>query len=128
MSSDAIRIDDSFWPVVIVEPMRVPSSSEVSLFVRQLEQLAQNRQSAFSVLLDTRRKVKLSPAQRKQVAEGFKQGAIQKYVRAEAVLLRSSVLAFFGRIVLAIVRPKFTMGAFGDYDGAFAWAKAQAEQ
>lgn len=128
MSEDAIRIDDHHWPVVIVEPVRVPSSDEVGLFVSKLEALAERKQSAFAVLLDTRRKVKLSRAQQKLVAQGFKQGAIQKYARAEAVLLHSALLAFFGRIVLAIVRPKFTMGAFGDYERAFSWAKAQAER
>lgn len=128
MSEHAIRIDDSCWPVVIVEPVRAPSSDEVGQFVSRLEALAEGKQSPFAVLLDTRRKVKLSREQRKLVAEGFKRGAIQKYVRAEAVLLHSGVLAFFGRIALAVIRPKFTMGAFGNYEHALAWAKAQAEQ
>jgi len=126
MSEDAIRIDDSRWPVVIVEPMRVPSAEEVARFIQQLDGLAQRKQAGFAVLLDTRRRVKMPGPLQKLVAAGFKQGAIAKYARAEAVLLRSPLLAAFGRIVLAVVRPKFRMGAFGDYDRAFAWASEQA--
>ena len=128
MSTDAIRIDDSAWPVVIVEPVRAPTTDDIDKFVQALEGLAQQRTSPFAVLLDNRRKVKLTRAQQKMVGAGFKQGAIAKYARAEAVLLRSSLLAALGRIVLAVVRPKFQMGVFADYEQAFAWAKKQAER
>lgn len=128
MSTDAIRIDDSAWPVVVIEIFRAPSNEEVERFVAALESLAGERKRPFSVLLDTRRKVKVTPAQRKLIGAGFKRGAIAEHARAEAVLLHSSLLATFGRVMLAVLRPKFQMGAFADYDRAFAWARTQAER
>ena len=127
MSTDAIRIDDSAWPVVIVEPMRVPSADDVAHFVNKLDQIAAQRRTSFAVLLDARGRVKVPGPLQKRIASGFKQGAIAQYARAEAVLLHSALLAALGRLALKVIRPKFRMGAFGDYNEAFAWARAQAE-
>lgn len=101
-SMTTIQLDKSHWPVIVVTPMGVASSEELSRFFDQYAAMLKERPEVYALIVDLRRSSDMPAAQRKVLTDFMK-----KQEDVVGKLCAGTVLVFESAVMRAILTAVF---------------------
>lgn len=129
MAMEAIRLDISRWPVVVVTPSESFTDADIDAFLAQYEKVLNARMEAYVTVLDLQRCKDMSPTQRKRITRGMDKNREHRrlWQRGIAMVFDSAILRMILTAILWANKPEYEIKVFSDLQEALKWASTRVE-
>jgi hypothetical protein len=122
---DAVALDSSKWPTLVVRVTRPPTDAQLDEFLAKYQQLLQSRADPYAVVLDLRGVNDMPPAQRKRLTSSMRTNRTNERCRGCAMVFSSGALRLLLTAIWWIFKPKYPAEVFATDAEAIEWAFAR---
>lgn len=127
---DAIRLDVSRWPVVVVTPGESFTDADIDEFLAAYERTINSRLEPYATVLDLRRCRDMSPTQRKRITGGMEKNREHRrlWQRSLVMVFDSALMRMILTAILWAAKPEYEIKVYTDLQEALIFANMRAKQ
>jgi hypothetical protein len=125
---EAILLDASKWPVVVVRVARPPTDEQLDRFLDNYHAQLQARTGPYAIVLDLRTVSDMPPAQRKRLTASMRTNSTLDRCRGCGMVFSSAALRMLLTAIMWVFKPKHPTEIFTNDGDALEWAFARLRE
>lgn len=127
---EAIRLDVSRWPVVVVTPSDSFNDADIDDFLAAYDRALNSRLEPYATVLDLRRCQAMSPTQRKRITNGMERNREHRrlWQRSMVMVFDSPLMRMILTAILWAFKPEYEIKVFTDLPEALVFANMRAKE